>query len=71
MAIKLIKYLRRVGLNENGIGLDFLDKFLGSLSKHGGLIHGTHKVDILSIEALCQMHESGLEAVLSIANHSI
>jgi len=54
-----------IGLHKHGIGLDLLNEFLGSLGEHGGLVHGAHEIDLLSIESLGQMNQSGLEAVLS------
>ena len=55
-----------IGLNKNGVRLELLDELLGPLSKHRRLVHGTDEVNFLAIEALSQMDQSCLEAVLSI-----
>ena len=55
-----------VRLNENGVGLKLLNQLLSALCEHGGLVGGADEVDFLAIEALSEVDEGRLEAVLSV-----
>lgn len=46
------------GLYYDGIGLEILDELLGSVGKHGALIHGSNEEDLSVIESLSQMKKS-------------
>lgn len=58
--------LRLVGLDEHGVGLKLLNKLLGSLGQHGRLVGRADQIDFLAVEALGQVDEGSVEAVLSI-----
>ena len=53
-------------LHVHVVGLQFLNEFLGALSKHRALVASANEVDILSIEAFGQVNKSRLEARISI-----
>ena len=57
-----------VSLDQDGVRLNLFNELLSPLGEHGGLIHRSNQVDFLAIEALSQVHEGSVEAVLSIAN---
>ncbi len=62
----MISVLLGVSLHEHGVWLELLNELLGSLSEHGGLIHRSDNINFLSIEALSEVQEGGVEAVFSI-----
>ena len=70
LAIDILKHFSNVppiliGLNHNGIRFDLLNKLLGSLSQHGGLIGWTNEENFFPIESLSEMNEGALKAVNS------
>lgn len=38
------------------------------MGEHGGLVHCSYKVDILTIESLSEVYECSVEAVISVSN---
>jgi len=58
--------LRLVRLHEHSVGLQLLNQLLSALGEHGGLVGGADEVDFLAIEALSEVNERRLEAVLSV-----
>jgi hypothetical protein len=54
-----------MSLDKHGVWLELFDEFLCSLGEHGGLIHRSNHIDILPIEALGQVDQGSVKAVLS------
>ena len=63
--LRIAPPLRR-GLNKNLVGTELFDQFLRALSKHGRLVASADEVDILAVEALSEVHESCVKAVVTI-----
>ncbi len=57
--------LRLVGLDQDGVRLQLLDELLGALGQHGRLVGRANQIDLLTVEALGQVDQGRVEAVLS------
>jgi hypothetical protein len=55
-------------LQNDSVRLQLFDELFGPVCEHRALVAGADEVDILSVEAFCQLYQGGFEAGLSESN---